>query len=759
MTSSFSTDIQDTLFSSEQSLIDMAEEDALKANGNPAGAAEDTPYDMPDADLPLFTPTVRPKLSTINDLLEICRGYMGGDDIELVRKAFKQADQAHLGQFRKSGEPYICHPVAVACILASWRLDAQTVQAGLMHDVLEDTGVTKQEMAERFGVVVADLVDGVSKLDKLRFSSAEAAQAESFQKMFMAMARDVRVILIKLADRLHNMRTLEIMRPEKRARIAKETLDIYVPIAHRLGINGVFRELQELSFANRYPMRYAVLYEHVLRQRNKRRANLERILKDVQNFLPEHDIKARILGRDKTIYGIYNKMRQNHQSLSDALDIYGFRIVVGTREECYQTLGVLHALYKPVHRRFKDFIAIPKLNGYQGIHTTVIGPHGIPIEFQIRTEAMHRVAEYGILSQWLFSRECDANDLQTLTAAWLQQLMEIQKDSADSKDFLENIKIDLFPNRMYAFTPRGRIISLPKGSTPVDFAYQVHSDIGNHAAGCKINGEPVPLDTPIKNGDMVEIVTDKKAKPSPDWLDFVRSGRARAVIRQFLRNSSYDEAIAAGRRTFEELAEKAGVDIGSTSEESWRTLEEELEVPDRDGVFASIGLGKDLATAVLHRLLKIDEADVPADLPEIRIRGNEGVAVELAPCCHPIPGDKAIGFSRKGHGLTVHRVECSNARRGYEHEPSRWLKIHWEEENRLPQYPVPLLVKTNDRTGALAMITTHVAKSKSSIIGMNFGTENHISITVLVRDTGHLMHVIREIKEISQVQQVKRLFE
>ena len=451
----------------------------------PHPLTEEEVANLPDADLPLFTPTIQPKLDTINDLLDRCREYMGDEDIEKVRAAFRQADAAHLGQFRKSGEPYITHPVSVASILASWHLDAETIQAGLMHDVLEDTGITKVEMAEKFGVTVAELVDGVSKLDKIRFSSAEAAQAESFRKMFMAMARDVRVILIKLADRLHNMRTLGIMRPEKRARIAKETLDIFVPIAHRLGINGVFRELQELSFANRYPFRYEVLYAHVMKQRNERRAILEKTLTETRAFLAEHQIQAQIIGRDKTIYGIYNKMRQNHQSLSDAMDIYGFRIVVGSRAECYQTLGILHALYKPVHRRFKDFIAIPKLNGYQGIHTTVIGPHGVPIEFQIRTLEMHRIAEYGILSQWLFAKQGDFTDLQSRTAAWLQQLMEIQKNCPDSREFLENFKIDLFPNRLYAFTPRGRIISLPKGSTPVDFAYQVHSDVGDHTSACK----------------------------------------------------------------------------------------------------------------------------------------------------------------------------------------------------------------------------------------------------------------------------------
>ena len=421
------------------------------------------------ADLPLFFSVAKPaKIVTSAELLDRCAIYLAQSDIDKVKDAFRCADEAHLGQFRKSGEPYITHPLAVASILAQWHMDADTICAGLLHDVLEDTGMGKFEMVQRFGVQIADLVDGVSKLTKISFSSNEIAQAESFRKMLLAMSRDVRVILVKLADRLHNMRTLGVMRPEKRRRIATETLEIYVPIAHRLGLNGLFRELQELAFINQYPRRYEILRINVLRTRDKRRAVLERILKETREALPKSNIRARIQGRDKTIYGIYNRMRDSHASFSDVLDVYGFRIIVRTVEECYLTLGALHKLYKPVNRRFKDFIAIPKANGYQSLHTTVIGPSGTPVEYQIRTEKMHRIAEKGILAHWLYGDGMDTSEIQNLVSNWLQSLMEIQRTTSDPSEFIENIKIDLFPDRIYVFTPKSRILSLPQGATPID---------------------------------------------------------------------------------------------------------------------------------------------------------------------------------------------------------------------------------------------------------------------------------------------------
>lgn len=725
-----------------------------------------TPSLLPDADLPLFTPTNEPAIVSASALVDRCHQYMSNAEVEKVREAYRYADAAHLGQFRKSGEPYITHPIAVASILASWKMDAPTIQAGLMHDVLEDTGTSKQEMAEKFGMEVAELVDGVSKLDKLRFSSAEAAQAESFRKMLLAMSRDVRVILVKLADRLHNLRTLGVMRPEKRARIAKETLDIYVPLAHQLGLNNVFRELQELSFANRYPRRYEILYHNVLKQRNARRAVLEKILAETRAQLPKYNIRARVIGRDKTIYGIYNKMRTQHQSFSDALDIYGFRVIVRSLEECYLTLCALHSLFKPVHRRFKDFIAIPKMNGYQSIHTTVIGPNGTPIEYQIRTEDMHRVAESGILTQWLFKNDFDSHDMQSRTSAWLANLMEIQRNSADSSEFLENIKVDLFPNRLYAFTPQGKIISLPKSSTPVDFAYQVHTDVGNHAVGCKINGEPRALNTRLSNGDMVEIQTNPHSFPSPAWLESVRSGKARAEIRQFLRTRLPEESERLGMEALRKEADQNRFSLEAVPETVWQKLREELEVPDDKSLYTSIGLGKDLPAAVLHRLVKmtheLDSANPLHPLPAVKIRGSEGVAVELSKDCHPIPGDTIMGYSRTGHGLVIHRADCPHCRRSMKTEPSRWLEVQWAEEQNHANHAVPVDILVSDQNTALASITTSIAEANSSIVGVVFyekGSDQYLRLTLQVRDRGHLMYVIKMIKKNPGVLQAKRVLE
>ncbi len=729
-------------------------------------SVQSLPSVLPDADLPLFTPQPPATIVTAQELLDTVKVYMSASDVETIRRAYRYADDAHLGQFRKSGEPYITHPLAVASILASWRMDAETIEAGLMHDVLEDTATSKFEMTEKFGAEVANIVDGVSKLDKLRFSSNEIAQAESFRKMLLAMSRDVRVILVKLADRIHNLGTLGVMRPEKRARIARETLDIYVPIAHRLGLNNVFRELQELSFANRYPYRYKVLYANVMALRNKRRTILERIMTETRNALAQDGIRMRILGRDKTIYGIYNKMRGKHQSFSEALDIYGFRVIVRTFEDCYLALGSLHKLYKPVHARFKDFIAIPKLNGYQSLHTTVIGPDGTPIEYQIRTEAMHRVDEDGILIHWLYHDD-DSGGLQSRTAAWLQSLMEIQRTSQDSTEFIENIKVDLFPNRIYVFTPKGRIISLPKGSTPIDFSYAIHTDVGNHTASAKVNGESRPLSTELKNGDMVQIETRPEAHPMPQWVEWVHSGRARAEIRQYLRNSNVEEAAEIGRAAFEELAEEQNVDIEELTENVRGKLFKEFAVENLEKLYASIGLGKTLPAAVLHTIATLvrdeDKSLRSEDLPPVVITGREGSALLLSPCCHPIPGDKIRGFSRPGTGgLTVHRLECPHAERGAKVDPSRWMTLVWSDEKRDANFAVPLEVQVTDAHAGLATVATSVARANSNIVGIVLdegGREPVVRITVQVRDRDHLVHVMRTIRQNSVVLKVKRLFE
>ena len=717
-----------------------------------------------DADLPLYTPVGKATaIATSAQLLARCRQYLSESDVSRIQAAFRYADDAHLGQFRKSGEPYITHPLAVATILAEWHLDATTICAGLMHDVLEDTGVAKIEMAEQFGIEVTEIVDGVSKLDKLRFSSNEIAQAESFRKMLLAMSRDVRVILVKLADRLHNLRTLGVMRPEKRRRIATETLEIYVPIAHRLGLNTVFRELQELSFFNQHPLRYEVLRKNLIASRGKRRAVLERILRETREALPKHHIVAQVQGRDKTIYGIYNRMRDTHASFSDVLDIYGFRVIVRTREECYLALCALHELYKPVHRRFKDFIAIPKANGYQSLHTTVIGPSGTPIEYQIRTEQMHRIDEMGILSHWLYNDGFDTSELQKMVAAWLQSLLEIQRTSADSSEFIENIKIDLFPDRVYVFTPKSKIISLPRGSCPVDFAYQIHTDIGNKTSGCRINGEEKPLTTELKNGDMVEILTADKAQPDPNWLNYVRSGRARAEIRQYLRTRDFKDSVALGETFLRKATAEAGINFEMIPEEAWKTVVTENETKNRTALFADVGQGKLFAAAVVTRLVNFMRAreKTAQSTAAVSIRGTEGMAVQLATCCHPIPGDTIWGFMRKGHGLSVHRADCEHTVRGRKVDSERWMAADWKEDIASDaRFPVPVELEVTDERSALAGVAAELAKAGSAIVGVNMNdngkTDNKLRLMIQVKDRVHLLHVLRMVRQLPTITSAAR---
>lgn len=718
-----------------------------------------------EADLPLFSPVEKvTKVVTSSELLARCSQFLSKADVERIRQAFMYADDAHLGQFRKSGEPYITHPLAVANILAGWRLDATTICAGLMHDVLEDTGVAKIEMAERFGVEVTELVDGVSKLDKLRFSSNEIAQAESFRKMLLAMSRDVRVIFVKLADRLHNLRTLGVMRPDKRRRIAKETLEIYVPIAHRLGLNHVFRELQELSFFNHYPLRYEILRENVILTRGNRKAVLERILRETRAALPKCGIIAQVQGRDKTIYGIYNRMRDTHASFSDVLDIYGFRVIVRTREECYLALCALHQLYKPVHNRFKDFIAIPKANGYRSLHTTVIGPYGTPVEYQIRTEEMHRIDEMGILSHWIYSDGMDTSGIQNMVKSWLQSLMEIQRTSADSSEFLENIKIDLFPDRVYVFTPRSKIVSLPQGSCPVDFAYQIHTDVGNKAIGCRINGENQPLSTPLKNGDMVEIITAPDAEPDPQWISFVRSGKARAEVRQYLRTRSPEESEVLGHKVLEKAAKQAKLDLSSVPEHIWNTFLKDASVSDRKQLYIDIGLGHLAAAGVVGQitnLLTEEKTEHESTSSSVAIRGTEGMAVQLATCCHPIPGDSIWGFMRKGHGLSVHRADCEHVTRGRQNAPQRWMALSWQSESSEDaRFSVPLDLDVTDDRATLASIAAELSAAGSSIVGMDVGANQNgsgkLNLMIKVKSRLHLMHIMRALKRIPNVLNVAR---
>jgi GTP pyrophosphokinase len=713
--------------------------------------------------------TPPPAVVSFAQLTEKLKRYLSSADIQRVKEAFKVSDAAHLGQFRKSGEPYITHPIAVAELLADWKLDAAAIQAALLHDVLEDSGISKQELTEKFGATVAELVDGVSKLDRLRFDSSEQQQAESFRKMLLAMARDVRVILIKLADRLHNVRTLDAMVAEKRHRIARETLDIYAPIANRLGLNALYRELQDQAFARLYPLRYRTLEKAVRSARGNRREVLGKMMDSVRKALAQAKLKTEIYGREKTIYGIYKKMEEKHLSFSEVLDVYGFRIVVNTRAECYLALGALHALYKPVPGRFKDYIAIPKVNGYQSLHTTLIGPYGTPVEFQIRTHEMNHVAESGVAAHWLYKEdETSLSELQSRTHAWLQSLLEIQNQTGDSTELMENIKVDLFPDKVYVFTPRGKIVSLPRGATPVDFAYNIHTDVGNKCVAARINSEIQPLRTELRNGDVVEIVTGPVARPNPGWLSFVRTGRARAEIRHFLRTMKREESIELGERLLSQAARQLEFGLGEIAPGRWEAVIKAANARDRDEILADIGLGRRLAAVVARQLMLpatgTDTPDrprtAPAQAAPVVIRGTEGMAVLMASCCCPIPGDAIIGHMRRDQGLAVHQADCPNAMRARRADPERWLDLQWSEETS-GSFAVILDISAANQRGVLGRIAAGFAEADTNILNVHVDDDGSemalLHFKVQVRDRKHLARVIRTLRRIKQVSKVVRV--
>ena len=733
-----------------------------------------------DADLPLYTPVGKATaIATSAQLLARCRQYLSESDVSRIQAAFRYADDAHLGQFRKSGEPYITHPLAVATILAEWHLDAATICAGLMHDVLEDTGVAKIEMAEQFGIEVTEIVDGVSKLDKLRFSSNEIAQAESFRKMLLAMSRDVRVILVKLADRLHNLRTLGVMRPEKRRRIATETLEIYVPIAHRLGLNTVFRELQELSFFNQHPLRYEVLRKNLIASRGKRRAVLERILRETREALPKHHIVAQVQGRDKTIYGIYNRMRDTHASFSDVLDIYGFRVIVRTREECYLALCALHELYKPVHRRFKDFIAIPKANGYQSLHTTVIGREAIPFEVQIRTREMDRNAEYGIAAHWKYKAGITAASSDRLDErlAWVRQLLESQRSSIDATDLLSDIKSDLLPEEVFAFTPRGDVINLPAGATVIDFAYAIHSAVGNRMIGAKVNNRIVPIDHQVVTGEIIEIITGSENRgPSRDWLNIVKTSEAKNKIRNWFKKERRDENIAEGKDAFEkELRRNLMVIPPEQYDEFMSNLARRNHCNSVDEMYAAIGYGGLQLARILPKLkeeytrLKATE---PKPLPTVdikRVHSSDGVVVEgidncpikFAKCCSPLPGDDIIGFVTRGFGVSIHKRDCANVQQSMKdpENAARWVKAYWADDAK-EDYKATLELDCMDRPNLLSDVALALGDMRVPIYSLSARAADQgrarMSLTVGIMNTVHLNNVVARLKKVKDVLTVTR---
>ncbi len=696
-------------------------------------------------------------------------GYLKPTDVARLAEAYRFSGAAHAGQRRQSGEAYISHPLAVAEILAGWRLDGQALVAALLHDVMEDTSVTKAEISDTFGKPVADLVDGVSKLDKIEFQSAEDAQAENFRKMLLAMARDVRVILIKLADRLHNMRTLAAVAPAKRRRVARETMEIYAPIANRLGLNALFHELQELAFSHTHPMRYRVLSKATRAARGNRREVVGKIESSIKARLAEAGIAAAISGREKHIYSIYRKMIEKHLSFSEVHDIYGFRVVVKDRPSCYLALGTLHALYKPVPGKFKDYIAIPKANGYQSLHTALIGPYGVPVEIQLRTEEMHRLAEAGVASHWMYKSDVvSLSDLQKNTHQWLQSLLEIQSQSGDSHEFLEHVKVDLFPDEVYVFTPKGRIMSLPRGATAVDFAYAVHTDIGNKCVAAKVNGELVALRTELRNGDRIEIITTGYAKPNPAWLQYVRTAKARANIRHFLKTMQYDESAALGERLLDQALKAAGHAASEIDAESWERMVRDSGARSRQEVLADLGLGRRLPALVARRLLRKTERDeAKSGSPRVAgasivIRGTEGMAVQLASCCRPIPGDAIVGSMKKGQGLVVHTAECKQAARSRRIEPEQWLDVEWDRKtSRL--FLAALRVTVTNQRGVLAKVASEIAEAGSNIDSISMEEDRSIFTTMLfvieVGNREHLARVMRALRRLPEVEKLIRVRE
>ncbi len=694
--------------------------------------------------------------------------YLKPEDVDLVAAAYRFSANAHRGQFRTSGEPYISHPLAVAETLAHWRLDPQALTAALLHDVMEDTDITKAQIAQDFGKITAELVDGVSKLDRIEHQSYEEAQAENFRKMLLAMAQDVRVILIKLADRLHNMRTLDAVRPEKRRRVARETLDIYAPIANRLGLNLLYRELQELSFRHINPLRYRVLAKAVRAARGNRREGVDKILAGIQQRLRDAHVEAEVMGRAKHLYGIYRKMRDKRLSFSQVQDIYGFRVVVADLPTCYLVLGALHGLFKPVPGKFKDYIAIPKANGYQSLHTTLIGPYGMPVEIQIRTRDMHHVAESGVASHWLYKDAATLSELQRTTHQWLQSLLDLQSASIDSAEFVEHVKVDLFPGEVYVFTPGGKILSLSRGATAVDFAYAVHTDIGNRCVACKINHEHLPLRTELRNGDRVEIITAPTAAPNPNWLGYVKTGKARAQIRHFLKTRQNEESAALGEHLLSQALHNLGHRIEELGTAAWQRFLRTFSGKSQREVLTDIGLGKRLPAIVARRLLDGRAAGGPAAQSSgaIRIHGSQGMAMQLARCCRPIPGDPIVGVIRAGQGLIVHTHDCPTLRNPKAGRgpggAKEWVDVDWDADAQGP-FEVLIKVVTQNTPGVLARLAATIAEQDANINNVRMdadeGSTTALYFTLQVKGRMHLAGILRNLRRLPTVTRINRLKE
>ncbi|VVC72680.1 Bifunctional (p)ppGpp synthase/hydrolase SpoT [Aquicella lusitana] len=702
--------------------------------------------------------------------------YISHTQVADIEKAYLFAKEAHGSQSRYTGEPYITHPVAVAQILAQMRMDPPTIMAAILHDVVEDTPVTQAELIEKFGNEVAELVDGVTKLTQIHFENYAQAQAENFRKMVMAMASDIRVILVKLADRLHNMRTLYGLPPDKRRRISQETLEIFAPIANRLGMHTFRVELEDLGFASLYPMRYRVLKEAVAKALGNRREIMDMINKQIQESIKKgHIPSATLSGREKHLYSIYKKMHERHLSFSEIMDVYGFRIIVDKVDTCYRVLGVLHNLYKPIAQRFKDYIAIPKANGYQSLHTTLFGPYGVPIEVQIRTEEMHKMAENGIAAHWLYKTEKKVfHDALSRAREWLKGILEMDKSSRNSLEFIENVKIDLFPDEVYVFTPKGQIIELPAGATPVDFAYAIHSDIGNTCVAVRLDKRLSPLSTPLVSGQQVEVITAPGARPNAAWLNFVVTGKARSKIKHYLKKQQREESIELGRRLVEKALQLYGIPLDQVSEPALQTIVIASKLESIAHLFEEVGIGNRPALLVAKQVVKFigetvrkegtaekgsrEAVEDKAVIQPLIIKGTEGLVINFARCCRPIPGDQIAGLIKVGLGIEVHMMHCPNIEK-YHHVPEKYVPLIWQEGIE-GDFSVDLKVDLVNRRGSLASLTLAISEGESNIEHIRAEESDrhhfHVDVTISVRNRSHLARILRKIRKRKDVIRVLR---
>lgn len=699
-------------------------------------------------------------------LNRIIQGYLPAEQIELVKHAYVVARDAHEGVTRSSGEPYITHPVAVASILAEMKLDHEAVMAALLHDVIEDTPYTEAQLTEAFGRSVAEIVEGVSKLDKLKFRTRKEAETENFRKMILAMTKDIRVVLIKLADRTHNMRTLGSLRPDKRRRIAKETLEIYSPLAHRLGIEHIKNELEDLGFEALHPNRYQVLQKVIQAARGNRKEMIQRIADEIKGRLNDVGIQARVFGREKHLYSIYQKMRLKEQRFHSIMDIYAFRAIVHDVDTCYRVLGQMHGLYKPRPGRVKDYIAIPKANGYQSLHTSMIGPHGVPVEVQIRTEDMDQMAEMGVAAHWAYKQGSEVKNTtaQIRAQRWLQSLIELQQSSGNSLEFIESVKSDMFPDEIYVFTPKGRIVELPTGATAIDFAYAVHSDIGQTCIGARVDRVPYPLSQPLESGQTVEVITAPSARPSAGWLNFVVTAKARSKIRQTLKSLRRDESVILGKRQL--IHSLSPYKLEDIDAQRLQVLLAELKLNDFDDLLAEIGLGNQMSAVIAHSLLgekiAIDTDGIPNNHKDssLIIKGAEGLLISCAKCCHPVPGDPIIAFVSPGKGLVVHHQFCSNIVRDSQSQPEHFTSVEWEKSENTVEFDAELRIEMTNKQGILANLTSAIAATgnniKSIVTEEREGRVYFVTLLISTHDVQQLNGIIKKLSSVSGVIEIVR---